>query len=69
MSYLPHLYLLVYSGVFVFVVLCTLCCHFLYIVHFLFPLRYSQTFIDKYKFTVQFIGMLRDVSHSFSDTS
>jgi hypothetical protein len=49
--------------------LCTLCCHFLYIVHFLFPLRYSQTFIDKYKFTVQFIGMLRDVSHSFSDTS
>ena len=27
-------------------VLCTLCCQFLWIVHFLLPLRYSLTFID-----------------------
>ena len=55
MSYLCYLCLLTCSGVqhilrFVFVlfffVLCTLCCQFLCIVHFLLPLRYSLTFIS-----------------------
>ena len=32
-------------SVFVFFVLCTLCCQFLWIVHFWLPLRYSLTFI------------------------
>ena len=54
MSSLHYLVLLVHSGVqhilfcvFVlfFLVLCTLCCGFLLIVHFWFPLRYSLTFI------------------------
>ena len=54
MPYLRYLCLLAYSGVqhilncvfvlFVFV-LCTLCCQFLWIVQFWFPLRYSLTFI------------------------
>jgi hypothetical protein len=54
MSYLRYLCLLTYSGVhhilccvFVlfFFVLCTLCCQFLWIVHFWLPLRFSLTFI------------------------
>ena len=49
-SYLRYLCLVVYSGVqhilycvfaLFFVVLCTLCCQFLWIVHFWLPLRYS----------------------------
>ena len=54
MSYLRYLCLFAYSGVqqilccvFVLIVfvLYTLNCQFLWIVHFLFPLRYSLTFI------------------------
>ena len=54
MSYLYYFCLFVYSGVqhivccvfvlFLFV-LCTQCCQFLWIVHFLLPLQYSLTFI------------------------
>jgi hypothetical protein len=54
-SYLRSLWLLAHIGVqhilccvfvlFVFV-LCTLCCHFLWIVHMWLPLRYSLTFIS-----------------------
>jgi hypothetical protein len=57
MSYLRYLYLFGYCGVqhilccvfvlFVFV-LCVLCCQFLWIVHFVLPLRYSLTFIHTY---------------------
>ena len=55
MFYLRYLCLFVHCGVqhilcFVFVlfffVLCTLCCQFLWIVHFWLPLRYSLTFIS-----------------------
>jgi hypothetical protein len=35
----------VFSNVYLSCVLCTLCCHFLWIVHFWLPLRYSLTFI------------------------
>ena len=35
----------VFSNVYLSWVLCTLCCHFLWIVHFWLPLRYSLTFI------------------------
>jgi len=54
MSYLSYLCLSAYRGtehilccVFVlfFFVMCTLCCQFLWIVHFLLSLRYSLTFI------------------------
>ena len=53
MSYLRYLCLFQHSGVqhilscvlfFVFFVLCALCCQFLWIVHFVLPLRYSLTF-------------------------
>ena len=54
MSYLRYFCLFAYSGVqhilrcvvglFVFV-LCTLCCQFLWTVHFWYPLRFSLTFI------------------------
>ena len=54
MSYLRCLCLFAHSGdqhilfcvfIWFFVALCTLCCQFLCIVHFLLPLRYSLTFI------------------------
>ena len=54
MSYLRYLCLFAYSGVqqilccvfvFVFFVLCDLCCQFLWIVQFWLPLRYSLPFI------------------------
>ena len=54
MSYLRYLYLFACSGVqhilcyvfvLLFVVLCTLCCQFLWTVLFWLPLRYSLTFI------------------------
>ena len=49
MSYLRYLCLFVYCVVvfflFLFFVLWTLCCQFLWIVHFGLPLRYSLTFI------------------------
>jgi hypothetical protein len=54
MSYLHYLCLFVHSGVQIilccdfdlnFFVLCTLCAQYLWIVIFLFPLRYSLTFI------------------------
>ena len=57
MFYLCYLCLFVHCGVqhilcYVFVlfffVLCTLCCQFLWIVHFWLPLRYSLTFIFTY---------------------
>ena len=41
-------YVAIFSGLFIFdypFVLCTLCCHILWIVHFWLPLRYSLTFI------------------------
>jgi len=55
MSYLRYLYLLAYSGVqhilccvfiLFFVVLCTRCFQFLWIVHFWLHLRYSLMFIS-----------------------
>jgi len=54
MSYLPYLCLFVYSGiqhilccvlVLIAFFLCTLCCQFLWIVHFGLPFRYSLAFI------------------------
>ena len=49
MSYLRYLCLLAHSGVqhILWCVLCTLCCHSLWVVHFWFPLRYSLTFIAR----------------------
>ena len=53
-SYLRHLCLLAHSGVqrilccvfaLFFLVLCAMCCQFLWIVHFWLPLQYSLTFI------------------------
>ena len=60
MSSLRYLCLLAFSGVqhiwccvfvLVFFVLCTLCCQFLWIVHFWLPLRYSLAFIYTFDFT------------------
>ena len=50
MSYVRYLCLLEHSGVqhilcCVFLVLCALCCQFLWIVHFRLALRYSLTFV------------------------
>ena len=49
MSYLRYLGLLAHSGVqhILWCVLCSLCCQFIWIVHFWFPLRYSLTFIAR----------------------
>jgi hypothetical protein len=55
MSYLRYLYLFAYSGVqrilgcvfaLFFLVLCTLCYHFLWIIHFGLLFRYYLTFIN-----------------------
>ena len=49
MSYLPSFCLCIVVSntycVLFFFILCTLCCHFFWIVHFLLPLRYSLSFI------------------------
>ena len=66
MSYLRYLCLLAYSGVtvqhilccvfvlFCFFILCTICCQFLWIVHFCLPLRYSLTFNQKFFNTLSY---------------
>jgi len=59
-SYLRYLCLLAHSGVLhklccvfalVFIVLCTLCCKIIWIVHAWVPLQYSLTFIQSYSKT------------------
>ena len=62
MFYLHYLCLLAYSGVqnklcpvflLFFVVLCTICCQFIWIGHFVLPLRYSLTFFELINMFIQ----------------
>ena len=64
MSYVRYLCLLAYSDVqhiLFFCVLCTLCCKFLWIVHFCLPLLYSLTSID----LIHLILLIRDIDIIF----